>query len=867
MKTTTAIVLLGFLGLLGGCSTSPSEPAPGPVQTSATPAPAGAPTMGVHPSDVTAHTLYPHAGLDVQRQLVQLSNALPPSDVLGAGLDVPETSHTDILKIAPKAVAGVYKVPVDTVDGEAYLFLGPQTDDPAAMDAALRDVVVVDPNGVVVNQRVSKGPQHDSTQDLAMSAIPLAGHPVGTYTVQFKSGAPKVGLAIEARLAATNIVMKLKPSTLEHLLGNQSFVDATLMEGAAPVTGAHVVADLVDGETGDAVAPIAFTEIGGGVYRAAIDSVLNGSSKIAPYLTDVRADGTTPSGAAFFRHGRTGFHYGIPSARLNGVLGQRTITDATGLITAFEVDVALQSASLDRLEDLGEAHVGRGRRQGAPGQHRAHRRRLRRGQPRRDAPLRRRPAPADEGGGDVQRSRAVTLLARDEHALPPRARRRQPRVRRRRPRVAPAAGGPHARAGAARQRRRALPRLSSNASTLGECRPAGSSRRSRPSRRYLATLATVAACGGTSSPAPLATSTQAVIGGGDDAVHTSVVFHRGAGGRGGPGALLGDGHRAARRPDRGALHAGARPRRPRRGRRPVRVRPDARARRRRGRHLPPLRGRRRLPGGTDLGAVLLAEDAGLPSVPLLAGDAAALLGGPVTVVGYGQSSASDSESSGTRRSAVTSVSAVCSAMLSFGDATTNACHGDSGGALLVAGDAGVDALAAVVSYGDELHCATATRAVRVDRYASWIADVLAGVASSDGGACADCPPPAADCEADAGSDGAAGDDGGVDAAAPAPDGGESHGPHGSGGCGVARGVHDASAAWVAAIAMVLAIAFRLRCASSCAASSSRSEGLTARSRSRHCAWLSCSPPARASPARTAPTRRGAAATRRRTSSA
>ena len=350
MKTTTAIVLLGFLGLLAGCSTSPSEPAPGPVQTSANPAPAGAPTMGVHPSDVVARAIYPHAGLDVPRQLVQLSNALPPSDVLGAGLDLPETSHTDILKIAPQAVAGVYQVPVDTVEGEAYLFLGPQTDDPAVMDAALRDVVVLDPRGVVVNQRVSKGPQHDSTQDLAMSAISLAGHPVGVYTVQFKSGAPKVGLAIEARLLASNIVMKLKPSTLEHLLGNQSFVDATLTEGPAPVTGAHVVADLVDGETGATVAPIAFTEVGGGVYRAAIHSVLGGSSKIAPYLTDVRADGTTPSGAAFFRHGRTGFHFGIPSARLNGLLGQRTLTDDKGLVTAFEVDVALQSASLDRLE-------------------------------------------------------------------------------------------------------------------------------------------------------------------------------------------------------------------------------------------------------------------------------------------------------------------------------------------------------------------------------------------------------------------------------------------------------------------------------------------------------------------------------------
>ncbi len=175
-----------------------------------------------------------------------------------------------------------------------------------------------------------------------------------------------------------------------------------------------------------------------------------------------------------------------------------------------------------------------------------------------------------------------------------------------------------------------------------------------------------------------------------------------------------------------------------------------------------------LPGGTDLGAIILAEDADVPSVPLFAGSGEALVGDSVTVVGYGQSSASDRESSGTRRSGVTSVGAACSALLSFGDATVNACHGDSGGPLLVVDDAGGESIAAIVSYGDELHCATASRAVRVDRYASWIAAVIAG--SGDAGACPACPSAAIDCESsDAGSDAAAAsDDGGATADAAGP---------------------------------------------------------------------------------------------------
>jgi hypothetical protein len=177
--------------------------------------------------------------------------------------------------------------------------------------------------------------------------------------------------------------------------------------------------------------------------------------------------------------------------------------------------------------------------------------------------------------------------------------------------------------------------------------------------------------------------------------------------------------------------------------------------------------------GLDIGAVILAEDAGVASVPLRRGDASAYVGASLVVVGFGQSIASDIDTRGTRRSAAVRVLSACSAELAFGDANDNACHGDSGGPLLAGGDGGVEEVVAVVSYGDEVRCATPSFAVRVDRYARWIDDVIAGASDggggSDGGACGDCPPRPTDCPAivdagvDAGAEAAAAIDAGVGA--------------------------------------------------------------------------------------------------------
>ncbi len=276
--------------------------------------------------------------------------------------------------------------------------------------------------------------------------------------------------------------------------------------------------------------------------------------------------------------------------------------------------------------------------------------------------------------------------------------------------------------------------------------------------RVVAALSLLAACGAPAAPLPSATLSQAVIGGSADIAHGSVVSivaqvdaaspELCTGTVIAPRVVLTAGHCTIGQ-DPGDLVVGVGPSA---GAPTTQLAVAAVI------TYPGYGGADDLPLGTDLGAIILAEDSGLPSVPLWSGDDANLVGNAVTLVGYGQTSASDLESSGTRQQVTLDVTSACSALVSFGDSTTNACHGDSGAPLLVSGDGGVASVAAIVSYGDPIACAKPTRAVRLDRYASWIASVLSGTARVDGGACAQCPGAATDCE---------GSEAGVDDAGPA----------------------------------------------------------------------------------------------------
>ncbi len=355
MKTFHSILLVASFGLLAACSNTTSEPNP---TSSAPAAPAAAQTVAPTvrtPRDVVPTKLFARvvAGLPAAK-LVQMSMPLNPMEKLPT-FDVEPVVTSDLMDLHPKGAAeSVHEIAIDSTDGEATLFLAPKVDDEMSIRAALADVQVLDPDGVVVNVRKPK-PGVDPSKAPPMTMIPLAGHKPGVYKVVVKGRAAATGLAIEARQPLSHVTMTITPSSAEYLLGNTATVDVVLKDGATPITGAKLTSGLLD-EQMNKGGGVTFSEVGGGVYRATITG-LTESSPVGAYLTDVRAEGTTPSGARFLRQGRAGFHFGVPTARLGQVTATREIKDSDGMITAFEVDVPLDAAATDRLEVSGTLTV------------------------------------------------------------------------------------------------------------------------------------------------------------------------------------------------------------------------------------------------------------------------------------------------------------------------------------------------------------------------------------------------------------------------------------------------------------------------------------------------------------------------------
>jgi hypothetical protein len=182
--------------------------------------------------------------------------------------------------------------------------------------------------------------------------IPLAGHSAGLYTVKVGALAAKVGVALDARLPQSTITMKLLPSVLQHLHGNDATFDATIEEGGTPVTGATLTARLVDPELKEG-ARVVFKEVSPGRYRASVASAFRETDRSGAYLVDVRAEGTAPSGLKFLRHGRNGFHFGVPTARIASVGDPRAVMNDQGLVDAFEIDIDVESSASDRYEISG----------------------------------------------------------------------------------------------------------------------------------------------------------------------------------------------------------------------------------------------------------------------------------------------------------------------------------------------------------------------------------------------------------------------------------------------------------------------------------------------------------------------------------
>lgn len=344
MRILISAFLLASFGMVACVNSESGSTQPGP-QTSLTGMPVD--TAG----DLTPSRLYPMPAPPVATQLVSASMPTSPVEALPENPLPQETTHTDALTIIAKNSGSQHQMPVDSAD-ESYLFLVPQSGDEAEINAALRGIDVLDPNGVKLNKRAPKNSRQES-ELLPMSMVPLSGHPAGMYTLKLNDAAVRSGIALDVRQPRAQLAMKLRPSAIQHLHGNPFGVQIRLDDAGQPVRGATVQAYLVrpDGSRG---ASVAVQELGGGQYRADVtSSILGERDAIGSYLLDVRAEGRTAKGQPFLRHGRTGFHFSIPTGRITGVSATRIMKNDKGEIDAFEVDVRLESASMDRLEVSG----------------------------------------------------------------------------------------------------------------------------------------------------------------------------------------------------------------------------------------------------------------------------------------------------------------------------------------------------------------------------------------------------------------------------------------------------------------------------------------------------------------------------------
>lgn len=340
----TLLSVASVVALVGCANGSVPEPAPGPSAV-ANPAPSPA-NLGALAGDVTPVSIHARGSLAIARDLVQVSQPVSPKDkIFDEG--APEWAlSTDALNLVAKGTA-TSEIAIDDTSGEAMLYLVPQAEG-SLVDDALAGLEVFDPDGVQINKRAFKA----GTKATPMPSVALAGHKPGIYRIKHSTIAQRFALAVDARLMSSKLVMKMKPSTLQHLYGNTTTVDVMLEDNGAPVTGAKLAVSLVDPELkpGNRVQ---VTEIGGGIYRADVSKSFGVGDRVGAWLVDVRAEGRTAAGTPFLRHGRTGFHFGVPTAKISSVGAVHAITNDKGITTGFAADLELDSASLDRLEISG----------------------------------------------------------------------------------------------------------------------------------------------------------------------------------------------------------------------------------------------------------------------------------------------------------------------------------------------------------------------------------------------------------------------------------------------------------------------------------------------------------------------------------
>ena len=319
----------------------------------------GASGATLAPGDVAPGRLYAR---DVREGigpgLVSVSTPTSPKLPLATPL-APETqrSKSTVLHVNPRSAAVQVELPIDTPD-EAWVILVPKGTSARAGEEALRDVALFDPQGRRADKRAARDAQNqmgvDSeklkgiTQPMSMLRL-NRGMGRGQYKVQVGAKAAALGFAIEVRQPSSPIELSLTASSMQLFPGDEGYVTVGV-QSDAPVDHVRYEAALYNPRfEKDRVVPVVKV---GNEYRALVSRAMNEKDEPGAWVLEVRAVGAV-GGQAFDRLGQTGFGFAVPTARIASVGRERLVRDASGKVTALEVDVVLESQSLDRYEVTG----------------------------------------------------------------------------------------------------------------------------------------------------------------------------------------------------------------------------------------------------------------------------------------------------------------------------------------------------------------------------------------------------------------------------------------------------------------------------------------------------------------------------------
>jgi hypothetical protein len=291
---------------------------------------------------------------------VSVSNPSSPKQPLAAPL-APETyrSKSTFLHVAPRSGPTQLELPIHTPE-EAWVMFIPKGSDAKVGEAALRDVQLFDPQGRRADVRAARaGNAMLGADDARMKAEGIT-RPIsmlrlerdmgrGTYKVQVGRKAAEVGLAIEVREPNSSIELSLTASAMQLSPGDDGYVTVGLASGV-PVEHVRYEASLYNPRfERERTVPVVKV---GNEYRAQVSRVMSERDATGSWVLEVRAVGTA-GGLAFDRLAQTAFGFAVPTARIAAVGRERLVRDASGKVTALEVDVVLESQALDRYEVTG----------------------------------------------------------------------------------------------------------------------------------------------------------------------------------------------------------------------------------------------------------------------------------------------------------------------------------------------------------------------------------------------------------------------------------------------------------------------------------------------------------------------------------